>query len=155
MPHFFKKEQKKKRRVKIMTISWHVLIFLKLLFLTETENFNFRLFRFVFGTRSLKEGNYTVKFTLRSGIGSLIVDDISLISAPKMLNNTELSEELMKISTTTTTRTTTTSTTSITTAMANSTATSSASSTDNTNLSNATETSNGTTVSVGEWFGAF
>ena len=151
MPHFFKKEQKKKRRVKIMTISWHVLIFLKLLFLTETENFNFRLFRFVFGTRSLKEGNYTVKFTLRSGIGSLIVDDISLISAPKMLNNTELSEELMKISTTTTTTTTTTSTT----AMANSTATSSASSTDNTNLSNATETSNGTTVSVGEWFGAF
>ena len=43
---------------------------------------------------------------MRSGIGNLYVDDVTLTSTPRMKNNTELYAEWMRTSTTTTTTTT-------------------------------------------------
>jgi len=48
---------------------------------------------------------------MRSGIGNIYVDDITITATARMKNNTELYEEWMKTSTTTTT--TVTSTTSL------------------------------------------
>jgi hypothetical protein len=49
---------------------------------------------------------------MRSGIGNIFIDDITITSTAQMKNNTELYEEWMKTSTTITTTVTTTTTTS-------------------------------------------
>ena len=48
---------------------------------------------------------------MRSGIGNLYVDDVTLTSTPRMKNSSELYAEWMRTSTTTTTTLSTTATT--------------------------------------------
>lgn len=82
-------------------------------FLKQILNKNsFYLSRIDFGHQSVSPGNYTLKFSLRNGLGNVSLDNITITSTPEMKSSLELYKEWSRTTTTTSSPTTTVNRTS-------------------------------------------